>query len=833
MIDRQFVKVQAIHWMSFCYSVYFYIQNRNTSNLLCLVIICLLSPFVMLFHYAKLRAKMIGTIFCIQIDLICLIILNQENLNHASYAQLMICQYLSKDLIKQVQTQNQLLINPMSFYYGITILVCAFQQIYLHTVSEFHSEQPQLMLCLLLSFQESIALKKKNQSQLNTTIPNEGGPMQKLDSLAKRVVSMVDSDKNFILDQSKESARILCNNFSNIQQHYINSEIIFNSLDFLQEGLIVLDVQDEKTQSYKIQYVNNATRVLFGREQEGEILYILESLNTLHIQNQDIQDDPNSRRESIQQRLSNLQHSRICKSIFLQKELFCSVKQPLLDFQTFDKYQTISMKDLLEKMIQARKTDVITVNTHFSGSITLNTNKNITISQSNTGCQSRHDQNERLMEFTLTLTKDRSILIICRDVTHRQKIRYLKDYDIQKSKMLSFVSHEYRQPLGCIIQMIECVLLYPIITTNSDITENLQVALDNSKYMLNLSNDLLDLAQIKNGKFKINKVSFNIENLINDCIKMFALKARLKDLQLLTEFSTNIPKFIISDKNRLKQIIVNLLSNAFKFTCSKIEIIIQLQSTFLRIGVRDDGIGISNEEQQMLFKAFSKVNSEESKKLNEQGVGLGLVISNQIAQTIGCSGLNIESRKDQDNHYSFFYFDMQIELPEKRKVASFKIPEIYPLYQEVDEIITLNQEQQKITQDIISYCSHYLIVDDECFNVFAFSKILKGVLKNNNQQIDVESALSGKESIEKVKNKKCNNSCQGYKLIFMDIEMPIMNGIQTTKQILAVNPSQIIIGCSGYTDYQDKKKCLDAGMSDYITKPVNEIELQEILKRYL
>ncbi|CAD8074906.1 unnamed protein product [Paramecium primaurelia] len=828
MIDRQFLKVQAIYWMSFCYSIYFYIEDRNTTNLICLVIICLLFPVVIVFHFANLRTKIIGTIFCIQIDLICLIILNQQNLNHVSYAQLIISQYISKDLIKKVQTQNKHSISIMSLYYSMIIVVCAFQQIYLHTDNEFHLEYPQLMLCLLLSLQESIILKKINQNQLNTTIPIDIGPIQKSDSLGKRVVSVVESDRNLILDQSKESARMLCNNFSNIQQHYINSEIIYNSLEILQEGLIVLDILDEKTQSFKIQYMNNATRALFGREQDGDILYILESFNTLHIQSSEILDDPN-----IQQRLSNLHHSRICKSIFLQKDLFGSVKQPLLDGQMFEKYQTISMKDLLEKMIKAKKSDVITVNTHFGGSIQLNTNKNITISQSNAGLQSRHEQNERLMEFTLTLTRDRSILIICRDVTHRQKIRYLKDYDIQKSKMLSFVSHEYRQPLGCIIQMIECVLIQPIITSNSDIVENLQIALDNSKYMLNLSNDLLDLAQIKNGKFKIKKVSFSIENLINDCMKMFALKARLKNLQLLKKINSNIPKFIISDQNRLKQIIVNLLSNAFKFTCSKIEIIISLQSASLRIGVRDDGIGISKEEQQMLFKAFSKVNSEESKKLNEQGVGLGLVISNQIAQTIGCSGLNIESKKDQDNHYSLFYFDMLIDLPEQKKVASIKIPEINPLYQEVDEIITLNQEQQKITQDAISYCSHCLIVDDEFFNAYAFNKILQGVLKNYYQQIDVESALSGMESIEKVKNKKCNNSCQGYKLIFMDVEMPIMNGIQTTKQILAINPNQIIIGCSGYSDYQDKKKCFEAGMQDYITKPVNETELQEILKKYL
>ncbi|CAD8176431.1 unnamed protein product [Paramecium octaurelia] len=829
MIDRSFLKVQAIHWMSFCYSIYFYISDRNTTNLICLGIMCLVFPVIIIFQYAKMHTKIIGTIFCIQIDLICLIILNQQNLNHASYAQLIVCQYISKDLIKKVQTQNQHSISMMSIYYGLIVVVCIFQQIYLHTQNQFLLEYPQLMLCLLMSLLESLILKKKNQSQLNTTIPMDIGPIQKIESLGKRAISVVDSVKNLILDQSKESQGILCNNFSNIQQHYINSEIIYNSLEILQEGLIVLDIIDEKTQQFKIQYMNNATRSLFGREQDGEILYILESFNTLHIQSQDVLDDPN-----VQQRLSNLQYSRVSKSIFLQKDLFTSVKQPLLDCQMFEKYQTISMKELLEKMIKTKKADVITVNTHFSGSIQLNTNKNITTSQSNGGGQSRQEQSERLIEFTLTLTRDRSILIICRDVTHRQKIRYLRDYDIQKSKMLSFVSHEYRQPLSCIIQMIECVLMQPIIISNTEIADNLQIALDNSKYMLNLSNDLLDLAQIKNGKFKIKKVSFNFENLINDCMKMFTLKARLKNLYLIKKLSKNIPKFIVSDQNRLKQIIVNLLSNAFKFTCSKVEIIVSLQSASLRIGVRDDGIGISKEDQQMLFKAFSKVNSEESRKLNEQGVGLGLVISNQIAQTIGCSGLNIESRKDQDNHYSLFYFDVLIEQPEKKKVASFKVPEIYPLYQEVDEILTFNREQQKITRDVISKCSHCLIVDDEFFNAYTFNQILQGVLKSHFQQIDIETALSGKESIDKVKNKKCNNnSCQGYKLIFMDVEMPIMNGIQTTKQILSIHPSQIIIGCSGYTDNQEKKKCLDAGMSDYITKPVTETELQEILKRYL
>ncbi|CAD8066383.1 unnamed protein product [Paramecium sonneborni] len=817
MKDRQFLRGQILHCLTFCYSIYFYTIRNETINLICMIIASIIQIAMFVLRFNNLQVKVVGIILCIQIDLICLIILNVANLNVTTYAQLIWSLHISKDLFKQIVPQKYYLINPRTLCNGTTLIVIIFQQLYTHLQTNFSVESPQLILCLIMSIIDNANFKENKTLRIQeiTIPPLDTGTVNKLDGVAKRAISIVSQLSQ---DQSKEGLRKGYDDFSFNQQQCINPEIIQNSLEYFQEGLIVLNVQDEQNNIYKISYMNNATRILFGKDQEIDILFILESLQSLHLQNQEYVEDQNQRRDSVQQKLGNISNSKLSKSLFM----FCSLKQPLVDISLCERNQTFSMKDLLEKIVKTRREDSIIVNTHIDFS-QLENQKVIKKSQNLT--YSRQDT-DRLMEFQLTLLKEKNILIICRDVTHRQKIRYLREYDIQKSKMLSFVSHEYRQPLGCIIQMIECALQQKAIKKNLEISEDLQAALDNSKYMLNLSNDLLDLAQIKNGKFKIQKVPFNLEKLIGDSIKMFSLKAKIKDLKLFCDYQAFLPKYIVQDKNRIKQIIVNLL-----------KVIVEQQGNQkLRIGVRDDGIGISEEEQQVLFKAFSKVNSEESKKLNEQGVGLGLVISNQIVQNMGCSGLNIESKKDQQNHFSYFYFDIIMEVPKnKQKVPSFKIPEISPQYQEVDEITTFNQDYKKIILEMIQQCCHYLIVDDDCFNGYAFRKILIGLQNKQKlsiQQFDVEYVSSGKDSLIKIQEKRCSKICQGYKLVFMDVEMPGMNGIQTTKQILNINPKQLIVGCSGYSDLQEKQKCLEAGMVDYLIKPINEQDLLQILQKY-
>ncbi|CAD8100991.1 unnamed protein product [Paramecium sonneborni] len=316
--------------------------------------------------------------------------------------------------------------------------------------------------------------------------------------------------------------------------------------------------------------------------------------------------------------------------------------------------------------------------------------------------------------------------------------------------------------------------------------------------------------------------------------------AKMKKVQLIFNLGNQIPKIVYSDRSRIKQIIINLLSNAFKFTQNgQISInISKVNSNILRIGVMDEGIGISDEDQMKLFKAFSKVNSEESKKLNQQGVGLGLVISSQIAQTIGSIGLQLESSNKQENHYSHFYFDLPLEQPLRKKVSSFKIPEISLQVQEVEEIASFKYIHSHIKGDSSTsqICLHYLIVDDDCFNIFAIRRLFSQLLKNKKylfqNEFDVDSALSGQECIEKIQNKKCSNSCQGYKIVFMDIEMPFMNGQETTEKILSNYPNYIIVGCSGHSDQQEYEKCIGCGMSDFLVKPINETQLIQVLKKF-
>ncbi|CAD8084211.1 unnamed protein product [Paramecium primaurelia] len=734
--------------------------------------------------------------------------MNVSNISRIPYTQLIISQLLTKDLYLDLKQTKR---SPIII---LQLMVSIFLIIYSYIYIEIDIEHPQLLISFCISLYCYIISLKPQQSQANilfTEISNTNRP----DNL-----KFNKNTSQFDLDQNLHSA---C-----LREAAINDSIIlettYHCLQYLNEGLMILGIDSDNIHfPYSIKYTNQATKVILGKELDSEILNLLENL---------IIFTGNDHTDGLQftSQLQRRSSYNCLKQIELKDQQHKNSNYDSL-YDQLHKYQ---FKQVLEMLLKSSNCECLVVQAHLQQKYSITTNQLQQTSQTliNT-------DNYQLIELTLTLNKN-NIIIIFRDVTHRQKIRYLREYDKQKSKMLAFVSHEYRSPLNCIIQMLECVMNDQTIQDNQDLTEQLQVALDNSNYILNLSNDLLDLAQIKNGKFRIDKVPFNLETLIQECMKMFELKAKMKKIQLKFNLASQIPKVVFSDRSRIKQIIINLLSNAFKFTQNG-NIIINVQkinSNMLRIGIIDEGIGISDEDQMQLFKAFSKVNSEESKKLNQQGVGLGLVISNQIAQTIGSNGLNLESSNKKDNHYSNFYFDLPLEQPLRKKVSSFKIPEISVQIQEVEEIASFKQIHTHIKEDWSTQqiCLHYLIVDDDCFNIFAIKRLFQQLQKNKKylfqNEFDVDSALSGQECIEKIKNKKCSNSCQGYKIVFMDIEMPFMKGQETAQQILSIYPNYIIVGCSGYSDQQEYEKCINSGMSDFLVKPINETQLIQIIKKF-
>ncbi|CAD8201005.1 unnamed protein product [Paramecium pentaurelia] len=452
------------------------------------------------------------------------------------------------------------------------------------------------------------------------------------------------------------------------------------------------------------------------------------------------------------------------------------------------------------------------------------------------------------------------ILMLIRDITHRDYIQQLRDYSKQKSKTLSFVSHEYRTPLNCIIDMLEQGVdenqkysSYTMImekevrrSTKTNIpikmAKQIKIALDHAKYLQNLSDDLLDLAQIKVGKFKINKAKFNFNQLLETCVDLFQVIAERKQIMLYINYEKKAPRYIYSDSSRLKQIMINLLGNAFKFTDEgSVTIKVSQINLRLEVSVVDTGIGMTEEDQLRIFQAFGKGNSEEHKKMNKSGVGLGLLISNQILQNLNQDLQNGLKFKSQYKKGSTFYFLIQYQdINEIKSLNSLE-----ERNQDSEESIIIQQQQEesihkvyvnnqasifkRSTKAIMT--TQIMIVDDVCMNI----DMLKRRLAQLGQD-QVDSVTNGYLAIEKCQ-KKWQANQDYYKLIFMDLEMPTINGIQTTKKILELSQQYgidvRIIGCSAYESSEQKLECLNAGMKDYITKPIQLQDLKRIMQLYL
>ncbi|KAL4496169.1 hypothetical protein ABPG72_012906 [Tetrahymena utriculariae] len=289
------------------------------------------------------------------------------------------------------------------------------------------------------------------------------------------------------------------------------------------------------------------------------------------------------------------------------------------------------------------------------------------------------------------------VIITIRDVTHFNQIKVLKDINERKQSMLRNVSHELRQPLNCIISMMQ--LTRDIYQDETLIQEYINPTLYSSQILLNLLNDFLDFSQIQAGTFKLTNVSFNIKKLFENIFQMMKAQIKIRQLNFILNIvnQNEIPEEIKSDPNRIQQIITNLLGNAVKFTeQGDILLSLEKQSSYLyKVTVQDSGIrtiiikqkqsiqtnlllqfnigiGITEEGQKNLFKTFGKVDQEFRQNLNPQGVGLGLMISNILAKQLSPSenlGLQVESKLGHGTKFFFFILDQSCN--EKEQLSPF------------------------------------------------------------------------------------------------------------------------------------------------------------------
>lgn len=371
-----------------------------------------------------------------------------------------------------------------------------------------------------------------------------------------------------------------------------------------------------------------------------------------------------------------------------------------------------------------------------------------------------------------------------------------------KTKFLANMSHEVRTPMNSVMGFLTLIEndLFESVDELKSFAKDARVAADS---LLGIINNILDLSKVEAGKMELDIVEFNIKDEIDKVITIMNQQAKTKGLQIEEYIHPSIPETVFGDPTRFRQIIINLLGNAIKFTEQGkvgVEIIpknqtdefIELQTT-----VFDTGPGIPSDKLNMLFEPFMQIKGKKSAK---EGSGLGLMIAKEFVKLMK-GEITVESKVGVG---SKFIFTAKLQMT--NGVVHNQIEDNEQ--KEIPEIVQGNNTNSKI-DDIVK--KRLLLVEDNPISRNLETKILKEV------GYEVESVASGIDAIEAVKTGRFN-------LVLMDVEMSGMDGLEATKKIRQLEEpfNKIpIIAVTAHSSMKDRERCLSAGMDDYISKPIN------------
>ncbi len=402
--------------------------------------------------------------------------------------------------------------------------------------------------------------------------------------------------------------------------------------------------------------------------------------------------------------------------------------------------------------------------------------------------------------------KIKEVLSVCRDITEMlQSEKLIKEKEEAelsnktKSEFLANISHEIRNPLNSIIGLTNTLSRTNKSEANIEYIEYIKIASNN---LLNILNDILDFSKIEANKVEIINSNFELEKLIMEVYSIFKPIAEHKKIDIQYKIEKDIPDLLYGDVNKFKQIIINLISNAVKYTDIgfikiNVQIAKKLNDQFIiQVDIADSGIGIKKQDYTKLFMSFTQLDSSITKSFSGTGLGLAIVKS------------YVDLLKGEVSFTSEYG---------KGSVFTIRIPFTLPSTIQSEMSFPIS-ETKKIKTSL-----HVLIAEDDGINQLYLKNFLK------NKGLTVDAVFNGLQAIEKYNEGM-------YDLILMDGQMPKMDGMQATLKIREIekttNKHTPIIAITGYAVTGDKEKFLSNGFDDYISKPIDETRLSEIIDKY-
>ena len=452
---------------------------------------------------------------------------------------------------------------------------------------------------------------------------------------------------------------------------------------------------------------------------------------------------------------------------------------------------------------------------------------------------------------------EQAFFILLNDITEKEQLAKLQDADARKDRVLATVSHELRTPLNGVLGML---FLIEKNTQEPEVKELVHYCSNTSKYLLSVINSILDLGQIRNNSIKLTLTRFSLDSLLQEVKNIMEFQAQQRGVEFVITKKTGIPETYLTDENRLKQILINLIGNAIKFTFKgRVELsvayVVEEPCSKLVVEVNDTGIGIPSDKIHGLFRMYGRIDDQRSINLNKEGVGLGLTISNNLVKMLNENeqGISVISEVNKGSSFSFSLLEKTSGEETGLKLSSLtdhstsgltangrgctqmpslnalKIPRRQSSSKPRDRILSATSLDDMIMVPS-EKGSRILVVDDNSFNLMIVERFMK------NLGLRYERALNGREAVDRVV--ESDKDRDPFDLILMDMQMPVMDGIEATRTIIQLVQEEkisdvLIVGLTANDSSLSKEEGLKAGMADYMIKPLTEDKLKTILNNMI